>query len=311
MRITFGKLQTKCLQYTQNINNSDANLTTFIKDEINITTRFIYAELSDFITSKTQTATSIANQQYYHLPPDYMSAKTATIQIGGITYPLREVESQKEWDRMNAITIQATIIPRYYFVRRDDFGIWPIPQGAYTITFNYTYRLKDMTQDDYATGTISLTNASQTVTGSSTTFTAAMVGRWLIPTTDQYPYRISAYSSATSLTLENYFQGSTISGDAYTIGETPEIPGELHELIPYRVASNYFSGIRKNKDMATYWSNMFWTGDPQNDSRDLDRAIGGLLGAKKRYSKRTNSHIISHKTTHSSFTDRIWGTTLS
>lgn len=311
MRSTFTSLLTDCKSYTQNKNTTDTGVLTFFKAEINRAVRFIYPEFSEYITTYAKTFSTVANQQYYHIPQDLFQISTLTVALGNVTYTPDPIHAQKRWDYLNATQFQGTAVPTYFFQRRDDFGIWPIPQGVYTATINYAYRLRDMTQDDYTTGTISLTNGSANVTGSGGTFTAGMVGRWLTPTTDQYDYRIATYGSGTALTLDNYFQGTTISGDTYTIGESPELPQELHELIPYRVASFYFSGFRKDKEMATYWSNMFWTGDPQNNSRDIDAASGGLLGAKSRYAKRVRTRIIKKSGNIDPQLSRIWGTTLS
>lgn len=312
MRSTFGQLITNCFDITQNQSNTtNTTLKTFFKNEINSTCRFIYADLRNHQTTRAQTFTTVASQQYYHNPPDLMDIETVTITVGSVTYTLTSVDSQRRWDELNNVTFSGVASPTHFFQRRDDFGIWPIPQGAYSAKLNYTYRLKNMTADDYSTATISLTNGSVTVTGSGTTFTSAMTGRWLIPTTDGYAYRIASYSSATSIALDNYFQGTTISGDTYVIGESPEIPPDMHEFIPYRVAERYFSGVRKDKDTAVFWSNMFWTGDPYNTSRDMKSAQGGYLGAKKRYSLRSNSRIIRRGRRTGSYLDRLWGTTIS
>lgn len=69
----------------------------------------------------------------------------------------------------------------------------------------------------YETGTVTATNASKTITGSGTTFTAAMVGR-KIRVDDQIAYyRIAAYVSATEVTLEAPYQGTTGSSLTYSI----------------------------------------------------------------------------------------------
>ena len=69
----------------------------------------------------------------------------------------------------------------------------------------------------YATGTITATNGSATITGSGTTFTAAMVGRKLIVGGDSTAYVIKTFTSATSITLESVYQGTTVSGSTFAI----------------------------------------------------------------------------------------------
>lgn len=71
---------------------------------------------------------------------------------------------------------------------------------------------------NYITGTISVTNGSGAVVGTGTTFTAGMVGKLLKVTGDNKFYTISAYTSATSITINTY-TGTTGSGKGYVINE--------------------------------------------------------------------------------------------
>lgn len=73
----------------------------------------------------------------------------------------------------------------------------------------------------YSTGTITVTNASTSLTGSGTTFNSSFVGRYVYPLGSAKGYRISAYVSATSLTLESAYAGSTLTGVAYEIRPAP------------------------------------------------------------------------------------------
>lgn len=74
-----------------------------------------------------------------------------------------------------------------------------------------------LTVAPYTTGTVTITNASTTLTGSGTTFTSAMVGRKFCLATGGPFYRISAYVSATQLTLARAYQETTASGSGFTI----------------------------------------------------------------------------------------------
>ena len=61
----------------------------------------------------------------------------------------------------------------------------------------------------YETGTVDVTNGSATVTGNSTVWTSAMVGRKIRIASENAYYRIKAVGSGTSLTLEVLYQGTT------------------------------------------------------------------------------------------------------
>ncbi len=308
MRLTFQGLYTQCQS-----NTSDTSTTslTYFKQQINTRYQLVLAQLQDYQDIKTATASTVVAQQYYHNPPGYVNIESVTVTIGSVKYVLKSVDSSLDWDILNAIQFTGSAIPTYFFQRRDDFGIWPTPQGVYTITLNYVYRDRNLTNADYTTGTVTLTNNSQTVTGSGTTFTAGMVGRWLSSTTDGYWYRISGFTSTTVLTLEEAFQGTTGSALAYTIGECPELPEESHEFLSIGATADYYAGVRKDLDSGTWWNNTFWTGDGNNKDRTGKNIRGGLIGLQKRYSSRSNSAIVRRRTANGLYNTKIWATVLS
>lgn len=68
----------------------------------------------------------------------------------------------------------------------------------------------------YGVGTVTLTQNSRIITGVGTVWTADMVGRKFLGPDSAY-YKIIAFSSTTSLTLSEPYQGSTTSGGSYQI----------------------------------------------------------------------------------------------
>lgn len=73
------------------------------------------------------------------------------------------------------------------------------------------------TVDDYSTGTVAITNGTKTVTGTSTVFTAAMVGRKIRINDGNPYYRIASFTSTTEIALEDNYQGDTETAATYTI----------------------------------------------------------------------------------------------
>ena len=71
----------------------------------------------------------------------------------------------------------------------------------------------------YKTGTISVTNGSQTVTGSGTNFIEGANAGEAVQV-DDVLHEILSIESATSLTLATNYIGSTQSGEAYAIVPT-------------------------------------------------------------------------------------------
>lgn len=68
----------------------------------------------------------------------------------------------------------------------------------------------------YNTGTVTVTNGSATVTGSGTTFTVGMVGRYF-KCLGAGTIKIAAYVSATEITLDYAYDGATKAGASYMI----------------------------------------------------------------------------------------------
>jgi hypothetical protein len=138
-----------------------------------------------------------------------------------------------------------------------------------------------------------------------------MVGRWFQGNEDQFWYRIATFTDTTHIILESVFEGSTKTGDTYTIGEVPEIPPELHELIPHGVAADFYAGPRKDFEAAQAHNNYFWTGDFFNASRNVKLAAGGLIGAINKYSRRGDSSIVHKNIEMNDLYDERWTATLS
>ena len=313
MRWTYTDLKTDFLDNVGNPGSTDTTLVAFFDRHLGPKYQFILAELTNYQTQRTQTASTVADQVYYHYPPGVVDIENAQVTINSVNHPLETVHSQSVWNWLNSLTIQTSAIPQFVFPRRDDFGIWPTPQAAYTITFGYHYRDRNLTTADYTTGTVTVTLNSATLTGTDTTFTEAMVGRWFKATTARhgYEYKISAYVSATSLTLESVYEGDTESGLSYRIGESPEIPEEGHILLSQGVTSDWYAGPGHDISKGTWWNNVFWTGDGNKNSRSVEDTNGGLLGLKKRYASRSNTRVIRRSKRLNSASSKLWATTIS
>lgn len=309
--MTYSSLLNAFLRDTGNPASTDAQLTNHFNLYANERYQLVLAQLGNYQNIKTQTASSVVAQQFYHNPPGFVQIESVTVTIGSIKYILKPVDSSLDWDILNAVTFTGSAIPMYFFQRRDDFGIWPTPQGVYTITINYVYRDRNLTNADYVIGTVTATNNSTTLTGSGTTFTAGMVGRWFTSTTDGYWYRITSYTSATVLTLEEAFQGTTGAGLAYTIGESPELPEDAHPLLSQGAVADWYAGPRGDIQKATWWNNVFWAGDGNNSDRTGKNVRGGLIGLQKRYANRSNSKVVRRTASRGLYNTKIFAESIT
>lgn len=112
-----------------------------------------------------------------------------------------------------------------------NFIDWTISNNTLLLVDNSSriQKYRGSTNANYATGTITATNGSSTVTGSGTTWntsTNAEAGEY-IKLPDGKWYKINSIASDTSLTIEVAYQGSTLSGQAYTISPWGEVQGKL------------------------------------------------------------------------------------
>lgn len=223
-------------------------------------------------TSVMTTAISIGGAQFYRMPPNYSKLKTITITVGNLTWTLDEIRTREEWDRLNVFPYFANI-PQSFFIypggdHGGQIGIWPIPSStANTITFNYKFRVPDLSIADYTTpGTIAVANGSTTVTGTSTTWQVTTnkgnESRWIqiapnataANSGDNLWYQIASVDSATSLTLYQPYQGTSVTASpaltGYIIGQMPLIAEDFQDMLVWKPLVYYFSSIVDNPKKA-------------------------------------------------------------
>lgn len=115
---------------------------------------------------------------------------------------------------------------------------------------------------------LSYNQAGNVVTGSGTSWTTNMAGRWLnIPQTasnttsgDDEWYQILSVQSATSLTLFNDYQGQSTSNASYLIGETPLLPEDYQDLALWRALWIYYTSIVPNPAQAKGYFDLYTAG---------------------------------------------------
>ena len=317
MRLTFTDLQSRC-QDGSGGDTSTASL-TFFKQRLNTRYENIVSALPSWVMQVTDTFSTVADQQYYYYPPNIRSVESLKITIGSQDYPLTPIFGYAEWNRLNAIDIAAGAIPEKFFNRRDDFGIYPIPQDEYTATIVYNIRAGGMTKSDYTTATVTATENSVTITGSGTAFSTSnnvVAGEWfsLADTNGESRgswYRIHSVDSTTAVTLETYFEEGTEAGASYIMGECPEIPADTHELLVYGTSSDYFAEKRQDITKAQAWENKYYTGDFNNNNRDRTKVVGGLIKAIERYEDRNDSAIVQRRSPSRSAHDKVFATDIS
>lgn len=233
--------------------SGDLRTVQFIKGSTAIT-------WSGGLSANATAALSVGGIQFYPAPPNYSKLKTVTITVGDLKWTPQEILTREEWDQLNVFPYYADI-PKNYFVfpggdRGAQIGIWPIPSTTGNlITYNYKFRVPDLSLIDSLAGTVSVTNGSSAVAGSGTAFVPTVntqnESRWIQiaqPKGDNLWYQISSVDSTTGITLLTPYQGVTVSGGSYTIGQMPLLMEDFQDMLIWKPLMFYYSTIAKDTD---------------------------------------------------------------
>lgn len=225
---------------------------------------------------------TVASQAGYTLPFNNKQVINTTVLIGSVLWQPRECSTRAQYDALNVISF-TNDFPQFYYIYNNQLLIWPTPStSSNAITIHYKKRLRGLSVADYTTGTVSVTSASTTVTGSGTSWTTNMAGRWLqIPITasnttsgDDEWYKIASVESATSLTLENAYNGQTVAGGTHIVGEVPILPEDYQDLPLYRALFVYHTSINQNKEKADYYKALYDEGYKRLDAEFGSKTAG-------------------------------------
>jgi hypothetical protein len=264
---SFSTLSSLFQSLSQNTNSVNASLGNQM---ISDAQRYLIEKY--FSNETSTTIVTVSQQQFYPLPYDYSKLKTGTITIGQLRWNPTEILSRADWDNLNVFPYYSDI-PNNYFIYNNQIGFWPIPSSiGNTITFNYKRRVTDLYIADYATGTVAATNGSTTVTGTTTGFltnylsaagSVLNLNLWIKitpPSGDGNWYQVSSIQSATVLILVNSYQGGTVSGASYIIGQMPVLLEDYHDLLVYRPLMIYFSSINPQPAKAQEFKTLYEEG---------------------------------------------------
>jgi hypothetical protein len=195
------------------------------------------------------TQVTVAGQQSYFTPYNYTKMIDLYVTIGNQRITPVEVTDRATWDRMNQVTYQANY-PQWYYLFNGKFELLPIPStSSLVITQNYKCISKDLSQADYTTGTVSITNGATALVGVGTTWTASMVGRWvqIAPSSgDNEWYQIAAFVSTTALTLYKAYNGVTVAAGTYTIGEMSILDPKFQDMSLFYALQVYYTSKVKD-----------------------------------------------------------------
>jgi len=272
MERTFEELYTELVSETGD--DSATKLIAF-KRWLNRGLSTFQSKLKITYTEQKRLASTVIDQRQYQTPEDAGRIKTIDFDDGSNTLPLSEIIDDAMWQRMYSTAV--TGIPTHFHkVGEDLYELYPTPEAVYDDGIILTCRIKQkqMSAANYATGTASIAENGRIVTGVGTTWTAAMVGR-RFRFADGFGngiwYRISGFTSATSITLENYYSDAAVAASGYLIAEIPELPVKLHDALYDYAYWRWLLGKREMgaaREMKGIWEDAIDGYQPEDDTED-------------------------------------------
>jgi hypothetical protein len=237
-----------------------------------------------FLESKKTIAT-VASQMDYYIPATMRKIIDLYVTVGGTIYWPTPVYSQEAWKKILSSNAAESDNTMFYLVTGNKISLYPAPASANTMTITGRNDLRDLSIADYTTGTITTaTLGSTAIVGSGTTWTKAMIGRFLRITNsdtankgDGFWYEIADVPTATTITLTAPYEGISIAAGAaaYTIGQVSPIP-EAYDMAPiYRTCALYF---QINDPLHPHISQNFWRLYDGGQEAGMTSVVGGLLG---------------------------------
>lgn len=226
---------------------------TQMKRDLNYALRKFKNASRRYWTRKEVTTNLVSGQQYYTFPEDMVRITTVRATSGSLVLPVTMIDSEELWNRVNLIPSMTVGVPTQGFIRgRNELGLYPVPSINVTngLIVSYESRTPDMSIDDVTNVTVNATQNSNIIVAASGNFNAKMIGSWITITdgSDGNWYQITGFTDTTHVTLENYYQGPTVTGAATTIGQVPDIPEDFHQALIDYACYRYFL---KRKDQGT------------------------------------------------------------
>jgi hypothetical protein len=189
---------------------------------------------------------TVASQQAYQKPVTCDKITSIRVNSGNRDIVLKEIVSAATFDEYNVDGNTVTSdLPIYWHERDGKILLFPVPSSNnLAMTVLGTQRTRDMSLEDYTTGTIAVVAGDQTVTGTTTSWTSTIKPGAMI-FIDGIPYEVLSLTDATHLELVKPYEGTTASGLAYKIGDVPALPEPFHDLL-WMDACMYYDFKREN-----------------------------------------------------------------
>jgi len=253
--ITLGYLQK---QYLDNTRDDSAENSQRGIDKINAIQKMLCASHNYHFLESLYTVPTVTGVGSFALPKDYRKMITVSQTYGTREWPINELPDPKAFNRLFYMsTVMSAFVAQYYHVRGKKLLIFPFcSTSTDSIKMFYLKAPVNMVQADYNEGLISVTNGGTTVTGTATLWASNVVAGSYIIINDE-AYLISVVTNDTSLTISEVFQGTTLTGYPYLIGDLPTIPEPFTDILWIGAAREYWALYKKDEVQAALLADRF------------------------------------------------------
>lgn len=218
-----------------------------------------------FFLERTFYLSSVADQGTYNLGVGIQRVVSVYVIVDNFKATPKKISSAQDWARVTSPTDTSSTYPEYYFVNEGTIEFWPrlADTVANNIVLKCIIAVKNPSKPDYTTGTASIANAGTVVTGSGTTFAVGMIGNYIKFTGtnsgggDELWYPITGFTSTTSITIGRPYEGATITGASYIIGQASVLPPGFDEIPMYKALVHYYGGVQSDPSKYQLYTSLY------------------------------------------------------
>lgn len=239
-------------------------------------------------TRKEKATDIIAGKKYYQIASDMhrvSSVRCKTSSNGTLVVPLTEVQSEYEWNKLNAFPFK-TSYPTHFFVRgNDEIGLYPSPSEDVSggLIVSYEPRIRDMGIDDFVF-TADVENEGVRITNPDSTglpggFKPYMTENFWIKSNngeDGNWYKVEKVIDSNTMEIDNNYLGPDATGIEFTMGQVPPYPEEYHEAAIFYAAFKFFA-MRKDTDSSAMYRTLFEDALDQYRQTYGSKTTGGVI----------------------------------
>lgn len=240
-----------------------------------------------------ESVSTVDGQRFYEIPANVRDTLDEVyVDVSNTIYMPHEVDSAKLWSVILSRQSGESERQEFWYRRGSQVGFDPIPDSSSNTIYFVGRKLFGKLQNaDYTTGAVSVAVDGTTVTGVGTTFTSAMVGRYIsFDDGDNLLYEIDSFTSTTEIELVKPYQGSAaVSGSDFVIGEYSPLPAAFQSAPIYRAAAIYWGANGDQERANQYWA--IYDGGKEIGQRE---DYGGLIGSMyKTFGKKSEGGYLS------------------